>query len=296
MFFRSKTVSQVKGLANVGNTCFFNSVMQCLLSLEKFTNFFEKETFTDKQLISRALQNFILFYKKSTCSYVDPTTFIRDIKHKIRLFDGSQQDAHAYLELLLSLVFTENQGQDKKPSSIEKLFSVEHKHTITCKSCLHKEERKSISAIQWLFIKNSVKESIDSYEGIEDFVDDSAQWKCSDCNKKVSTGIKHKITKCSEYLILHLNRFLDVKNKNTANIYVDEKISVGGNNYRIVGIVSHTGSLNYGHYYSYAARTFETREAYKCNDKTVTKSRFEMSSDGPYILFYEKQRETMCDI
>lgn len=276
-----------KGLLNLGNTCFFNSVMQCVLSLDKFVRFFEKTQFGEKQPISRAVQNFIKQYRETRESVVDPSTFIHNISSEIRLFNGTQQDAHAFLEWMLSKVFTENQKDKDKPSEIEKMFSMEHKNTITCKECLHKEERVSLSCIQWLFIHNTVEESINAYEGIEDIVDNSAQWTCSNCKEKVVTGIKHKITKCSNYVILHLNRFLDVKNKNTNRIFIDEMVEIAGETYKICGIVCHSGSLNFGHYFAYAQRNGE-KTGNKFNDTAVSKGSLQMDSSGPYILFYER--------
>ena len=279
-----KSTSQ-KGLVNLGNTCFFNSTMQCLLSMEEFCNFFEEKDFDVDQPISRALQNFIKTYRKSQNMNVDPSTFVIEIKNKIRLFNGTQQDAHSFLELLLSLVFEENEPAKNEKSEIEKLFLTEHKDTITCKNCLHKEERKSKSAIQWLFIMSSVEESILTYEGVEDYVDEHSQWKCPKCNKKVSSGIKHKITNTSEYFVINLNRFLDTKNKNTRNINVNEIIEVNNIKYRINSFVCHTGNLNYGHYYSYGRRSDGT---YKFNDTSVSTATLSQNSSGPYILFYEK--------
>ncbi len=113
-----------KGLNNLGNTCFFNSAMQCILSMTKFCEIILSKNFSDKQQISRALQNFIINYKTTSNSTVDPKTFINSIKSKIKLFNKTQQDAHAFLEMLLSIVFEENKTVKNKHMTFNEAASL----------------------------------------------------------------------------------------------------------------------------------------------------------------------------
>lgn len=279
------------GLNNLGNTCFFNATMQCLLSLEEFTSFIETCSFSEKQPLSKALQNFIYLYRSKPQGAVNPNTFINGIASKIKLFDGRQQDAHSFLELLLSGIFEENKPPGKNMANpLEDLFLVEHKDTITCKKCFGKIEVRTKSPIQWLFINESITQSILAYESIEDYVDDESQWHCDKCKRTVSTGIKHKITSTSQYIILHLNRFQDLYRKNNKEIKIDEYICINGMEYKITGTVCHSGSLNFGHYYAYAKRNSLGGKIsyYKFNDSSVSGGSPSVSSNSPYIVFYER--------
>lgn len=274
-----------KGLNNLGNTCFFNSAMQCILSMTKFCEIILNKDFSDNQQISRALQNFIINYKIAPNNTVDPKIFINSIKSKIKLFNKTQQDAHAFLEMLLSIIFEENKTIKNKQGELEQLFLVEHEDSVICKSCMFKVTNTVKSHIQWLFVNESIENSFIKYEEIEDMVDKSSQWHCYNCNRNVLAGIKHKIINSSTYLIVHLNRFLDIQQKNNANIIVNETIKINKTPYKLIGEVCHTGTLSYGHYYAYASRN---NKFYKFDDSIASSSFPLTNSSTPYILFYEK--------
>lgn len=266
------------GLKNKGNTCFFNSTIQALLSLPVFINFIKKTEFDSRvQPILSSFKNFIFEYQN--VKVYDPSVFIHDIRPKIRLFDGRQQDAHSFLESFLSILFDE-QAKDTK---LKELFDIFHEDTITCSSCKFSTTVKTSSAIQYLFIESTVQTSINNYCNKEEYVDEDSPWKCPKCNSSTAASIRHKIIDSGEYLIIHLNRFQDVFNKCNKSIIVDEQITFGGNVYENVGVVCHSGSLNGGHYYSKCKRD---KEWYEFNDSTCTKTQKAIEGNSPYLLFY----------
>ncbi|ORD94722.1 hypothetical protein ECANGB1_2787 [Enterospora canceri] len=280
-----------KGLSNQGNTCFFNATMQCVMALDRFVDYFQTGKFSERQPVSRALQNFMRLYTGGEYGTVDPSTFIRDIGRKIQLFNGQQQDAHCFLDNLLCSVFEENKPGKNKIGELERLFTVEHRALVTCKTCLFKVERRSISPVQFLFISRTVQESLSSYEDEEDVVDDSrALWSCEKCQSKVIAGIRHKIISSSLYVVIHLNRFSDLQNKNRAAIEIEERISLNQTKYRLIGVVCHSGSLHFGHYYAYATRSpgEECAKMQKFNDTLVSSSSGVSDPTTPYILFYQR--------
>ncbi|KAL6121412.1 Usp36 [Nucleospora cyclopteri] len=280
-----------KGLVNLGNTCFFNSTLQCMLSLPLLVKFFRDTDFKeDRQPISKAFQNFILNYVLEKDKIINPNLFIQEIRGKIRLFDKRQQDAHSFLESFLSLLIEENEVKSSEKETKNKLldiFTVEHKDTITCKKCFYMVEKTYKSPIQYLFIDESINKSIINYETIEDIVDSALAWKCEKCLKKVPSGIKHKISSSSDYFVIHLNRFLNLYHKNQANIFVDRELEIADDRYEFVGAVLHSGDLNNGHYFSVASRS---GHFYKFNDSLVDPVVPEINSSKPYILFYKKKR------
>lgn len=265
--------------------------MQCILTLTKFVEYFETHTFNDKQPISRAFQKFVSLYKSTNNKVVSPAQFISDIQGKIKLFNGSQQDAHSFLEFLLASLFEENKPEKNKRSKIEEMFLVEHLDTIKCKSCFYSVEKRVKSPIQLLSINESISNSLLAYEAIEDFVDEEAQWKCDKCNQHVSTGIKHRITESSEYLIIHLNRFIDLTRKNNNNVFVDRELVLNDLKYKITGVVCHSGSLNFGHYFAYAetCKIDGSKEYVKFNDTITSTANISINSPGPYLLFYRRE-------
>ncbi|ORE00480.1 UBP2 [Hepatospora eriocheir] len=274
-----------KGLLNNVNTCFFNSSMQCLLSIDDFTRFVMKTKFDrNSQPISYLLQEFVGDYKASSHSY-NPSKFIQQIKTYIPLFRGRQEDAHEFFNVLLDKFIEEN-----KDSPIEKLFAIETEDTIICLECNYTSPRKFHSNIHHLLIKKNVHTSLKYYVEHIDDIDDDSPYTCDKCMKRVSAQIQHDILDTSSYIIIYLNRFNNINNsfqKNTTPIEVEKELTVNDKSYILIGVVCHMGSLSSGHYLAFCKRN---ERYYVFNDNFYEKTtKMKFKSDTPYFLFYKNK-------
>ncbi len=283
MTAKFQTMNSLKpcGIKNKGNTCFFNAVIQSLLSLPIFISFFNHEKFNSKtQPISYTFFEFIENYKNEKT--VDPSRFIRSLKSKIKLFDGKQQDSHCFFELFITLLIEE---QGPVPNKLSNIFKIINEDTVKCQDCAYSSIVRNEMNDRYLFIENTVSKSLDGYFNIIDKVSDGNFWLCPNCNKNNQPTIKHSAVETSDIFVIHLQRFEGIGKKNNKEISIDKKIKIAGNNYEIMAIVCHSGSLNSGHYYAIGKRN---NVWYELNDSSTTKTDFKFCKKAPYLLFYSK--------
>ena len=119
---------KIVGLKNLGNTCYMNASIQCLLSLPTFL---EKISTAKSGELSQAFAKLYKEIIKSKSAY-DLKDFRQVFVRKVPLFDStSQQDAHEFTLFLLDVLKDENQEM------ISPLFYGSDESTTICDKCNH---------------------------------------------------------------------------------------------------------------------------------------------------------------
>lgn len=138
----------VRGLVNLGNTCFFNSVMQNLLALDTVRDHFYKLdssfgplTAALKKLISETNPD------SGLRNVINPRSFFGCVCAKAPQFRGyQQQDSHELLRCLLDALSTEELSARKQnkssqgdgnsdPTFVDAIFGGQLSSTVTCLEC-----------------------------------------------------------------------------------------------------------------------------------------------------------------
>ncbi|KAK9058456.1 hypothetical protein SSX86_023298 [Deinandra increscens subsp. villosa] len=140
----------VRGLVNLGNTCFFNSVLQNLLAMDKLRNYFMKLEGPAGPLTSSLKKVFIETGPSTGVrSVINPRSFFGCVCAKAPQFKGFQQhDSHELLRCLLDGLCTEEsrirkRSQDGKsspkdaPTFVDKIFGGQISSTVSCLECRH---------------------------------------------------------------------------------------------------------------------------------------------------------------
>ncbi|KAK4356847.1 hypothetical protein RND71_022457 [Anisodus tanguticus] len=139
----------VRGLFNLGNTCFFNSVIQNLLAMNRLRDYFLERDECDGPLAAAFKK---LFAETSigdaSRNTVNPKSFFGSLCAKAPQFRGYQQhDSHELLHCLLDGLSTEeltarkklksSQDDGKSPTYVDAIFGGRLSSTVTCLECAH---------------------------------------------------------------------------------------------------------------------------------------------------------------
>lgn len=141
----------VRGLVNLGNTCFFNSVLQNLLSLDRLRDHLlrEEDQCCDGPLVSSLKKLFTEATSEAGLfnSVINPVDFFGSLCSKAPQFRGyRQQDSHELLRCLLDGLSIEESSLRKKldvsddsekPTLIDSVFGGEVSSTVSCSECGH---------------------------------------------------------------------------------------------------------------------------------------------------------------
>lgn len=269
-----------KGIPNLGNTCYINSILQCLRYSKHLVYRLKKHnTSVDSDLISSFIE--LLF---ADAPVENLYTFVKELGKTNEFTPLKQCDAHELFLYLIDKLFTELK-EYKNPFE-GKLLS-----TVTCSICGNKSVTSypftSLSLpipqlIKNVYLTYSIEELIEEY-CMEEVLDTPIE--CDKCKVKTES-CKHLEIDPSDIVVVHLKRFLG-NNKLVNPIEIRSHINIGLHGYSLYACCNHSGTMFSGHYTAACMKRDGTWSL--CNDKKVnTLASLPKESDRPYILFYCK--------
>ena len=251
--------------------------------------------------------------KKDQFGTIKQYKFLENIKQ-----DDSYKSINEFLNNPIVETLRENEGSDciecikddLKTKNINFYTNIEneYKKISDCKNCktiyegLNDKEKptnggyisKNGNIIQHCEICDKIYNSKcqDCKEAHKEMCEDIA----NSCSKNQRKNKTIKLKSVNNYLIIHLARFKDIKNKINDEIEFEEKLNLNLNgkneNFDLVGIICHTGNPDSGHYYSFNKIG---NKWYKFNDRNVSEVPNNKILNAPnikslnYVLFYKKQ-------
>lgn len=237
------------GFQNTGSICYFNSLIQCLLSSEHFIRFVSNHPL---------FNDFFRHIMEDQWN----ATFTTSLLHSIGNFQPNQSSSEYFLYLLDYLKW-------------EDLFECKHVIQTVCMACQHKKEKQDVSYNP--FIESSFSEFIQYECTLENVL-------CDGCKQKTNFSKKQVLHKISNLIVLSLNKYFMKK-----LIEYPSVIQVGNNvKYRLIGTIEHLGVLGGGHYIARVRRGDEfyivdDMRVTQINEETFTKCVAET-----YMIFYER--------
>jgi ubiquitin C-terminal hydrolase len=154
----SKPASGLCGLANLGSTCFMNSVFQCLSNIPEFT---KKILAFNEEVNAPIIGEYIKLIKqiwsgKSRC--IEPSLLVDNISHHLPHYDNyRQQDAQEFMNHFLHLIHAE---LSTKETLITELFYGRTQSTVKCLGCQRSETTNESISFLPLPISNHNQKNI----------------------------------------------------------------------------------------------------------------------------------------
>jgi ubiquitin C-terminal hydrolase len=294
------------GYINVGNTCYINSIIQCLRFTKEFThnliikdseNLIIKEFFniinTESTLINPTKFIKLLFENKSFSKYrsfefQDANEFIIDLLDLFHLILSNDfnkiniQTKNIKLKLSLDDLFSSIKG---KYSVIYDIFLNQYHDIIECTKCNKKIYKFDpfITLDLPIQFKKTVSQFLQTYLN-NMFSITNINYKCDNCNHNMSTK-STSIWKLGKVLIITLKKYankihINIPYKLNLSTYFDKDSPYTKFTYSIYSLVYHTGN----HYYT---TIYYKGKWYLYNDNKYNEiSIDEINNKDIYLIFY----------
>jgi ubiquitin C-terminal hydrolase len=303
--YDEKSELQSFGFNNMGATCYFNSVLQSLMSCTSFTTLLTKNVSNTKFLenpVTKFMIELIISArdesKKNLLCQYSPRIWkemviylSRKNKKDVREILVGQQCAREGFHCLMDALEEFNE--------IQKLFLHKYKTSIHCFIC-NEWVSKTYSTYSIFEVQHDLKtEQLDHFKKYDtvgtlnmnkflqqqsSFVD--KDYKCPKCKDTSEKYIRNDLVMIPEILPVLSKKYSDGMKLNVFTDFPLELSFKGNHNnvlkYKAVSQIEHTGGLNGGHYWSISKRNDGW---YTLNDANVSKSEFKPTK-STYIVFY----------
>lgn len=289
------------GFKNFGNTCYFNSLLQCIINCKFIMEYLVNENKPSNELQTYFKNQFVKFIK--TYNDENDTKFKNEIssfsfevlKFLCKKYNRNINQQQSTCEFFLYLI---------EELGIEHFFKIKHKIDIHCRNCRNISTSFDESFHFEMFEQNIDKIDINDFIYSTNILDD---YKCGNC-KTVSKAIYEKTAvNISKYFVLILNKYFNKENisfPNEFDLFVKNmnNASLDNTSQNIIKIhdkpdkcmwknisqIEHYGNVNSGHYIALCKRL---DSIIKIDDEKVFLDEHDdlYSTKNTYMIFYEKK-------
>uniref|UniRef100_A0A8C9RID0 ubiquitinyl hydrolase 1 n=1 Tax=Scleropages formosus TaxID=113540 RepID=A0A8C9RID0_SCLFO len=280
------------GLRNVGNTCFLNSVVQCLSHTLSLRDYCLTKAFL-QEMGSQDAQEFLRFLLDRLHSEINRCPPHRNPAHTNLAPIIEEEAAMMWRKYL-----------ERENSKIVDLFSGQLRSTLHCSICSHYSTTFDVFYDLSLPIPKrsvagasvSLKDCLELFSQ-EEQLDQENSPVCTRCGKRTVSTKRLIIQRFPKVIVLHLNRFTMSRysiSKSTVSVSFPltqldlgpyGPVDTGPVLYNLYAVCNHSGTVNMGHYTAYCL----DESGWQCyNDSRVTPiAESQLQSSQAYVLFYQ---------
>jgi ubiquitin carboxyl-terminal hydrolase 8 len=315
------------GIENLDQTCYLNSIVQCLSNTKWLRNYILTDIFRDH--IDMNKHHFIMVNELSKVfrglwwnnALIRPEQFVywtRRLNDKLgdgQFATGGQKDSGEFLIYLLDMVHESLSKPLEDMCSIDKTiydfykngyseivhkFGIHLNNSITCTNCGHVSTKYDPANVLTLEIPNcdgttTLHDCLGNFMKVE-HLDDDNKYKCEKCNVMTNAEKKLNIVDTSEYLIINLKRFeyVDSDRIIKKNVLVDFPIdnldmSKYIKNGKRYRLYSTSNHIGSRNAGHYYSCCLNNEKWYKYDDAIVTTLNItDIVNPTAYVLFYEQ--------
>ena len=195
----------MKGLVNLGNTCYMNSGIQFLLNIPEFCNIIFQNNLLSNELDQ--MKNFIIKYNNQEKGSLKPKFIKKIIEKRNNIFIGfNQEDSWEFIIFLLD--FFDNQI---KNNVINNTLGIKINSIIKCKidKCLNISITENINLFLILPLKKEFTTLNDCYRNYKDRekLDGDNKYFCEKCKKKIIASKRIEVKEWPKNIMIVLKRF-----------------------------------------------------------------------------------------
>ncbi|KAK3842776.1 MAG: hypothetical protein J3R72DRAFT_367788, partial [Linnemannia gamsii] len=300
------------GLHNLGNTCFLNSVLQCLTYTAPLTNFLLSAQHSNSCKSTNFCMMCILETHVTRCfsrgmtDAISPKVIagrLRNIGKQFRI--GRQEDSHEFARYLIDALQkscllgydSKLDNRIKETTAIHQIFGGYFQSQVKCMKCGHESNTFETYLDISLDIKgaDSVQKAFRDYTTPE-ILNKGNQYKCEKCKILVDARKQMTIYDAPNVLCVHLKRFTFTGQKINRHVRFEPTLQLhsfmsknkehGDLTYSLYAVLVHAGgSCHSGHYYCYVKSS--NGIWYSMNDSHVSVVSLQtVLSQNAYMLFY----------
>jgi ubiquitin C-terminal hydrolase len=253
----------MKGFGNIGNTCYFNTALQCLLHIPVMSNHFIRNPYTGVCTFTRAYSDFIRIYWTKGQETVDVKPLLTEFQKEFPRFKTNEQ--HDVQEAVMCIIDILERAA---PVVKEWFYGKKTQETIWPGGKSSNEEDFSIHLItpEGGDMGKMLAKSTD-WNTLENFED--------------TQGKVHNVA-TTRMVFSKLSQILMISFDRKSHIKVIETIHIEGVEYNLIASAVHVGNQNDGHYISFVKRK---NKWFLLNDENIKEHELPNEA-GHYFMVY----------